>query len=160
LAPAISPKRRNAHSGKGPTDRKSAATRLWSWSRLMIEGDHLRAAARAQDVDCSNVPERVLKERDRAGASEPKRAQGCHECAAMNENTPYTDLNREQQEQQILWGYFAGLLDAWIKGMQAHGLTVTEYAKRLRISKSTMSRHLLDIGDRNRKGERGMGLVT
>jgi DNA-binding MarR family transcriptional regulator len=40
------------------------------------------------------------------------------------------------------------------------GLSVDEYAARAKRSKSTMSRHLLDIGDRNRDGHPGLGLVT
>ena len=35
-----------------------------------------------------------------------------------------------------------------------------EYAGRAKRSASVISRHLLDIGDRNRKGEPGLGLVT
>jgi DNA-binding MarR family transcriptional regulator len=40
------------------------------------------------------------------------------------------------------------------------GLGVGEYAKRAGVSMSVMSRHLLDIGDRNRHMEEGFGLVT
>jgi hypothetical protein len=40
------------------------------------------------------------------------------------------------------------------------GLTVNEYAERSGVSKSVMSRHLLDIGDRFRDGKPGFGLVT
>ena len=39
------------------------------------------------------------------------------------------------------------------------GLTVDEYAKRAGISPTTMSRHLLDLGDRTRKLQPGLGLV-
>lgn len=39
-------------------------------------------------------------------------------------------------------------------------LGVTEYAKRAGVSQSVMSRHLLDIGDRNRYMTEGFGLVT
>jgi DNA-binding MarR family transcriptional regulator len=40
------------------------------------------------------------------------------------------------------------------------GRTVTEYATKAGVSKSVMSRHLLDIGDRSRHMEAGLGLVT
>ena len=40
------------------------------------------------------------------------------------------------------------------------GLSVSEYAKRSGVSLSVMSRHLLDIGDRNRHMKEGFGLVT
>lgn len=40
------------------------------------------------------------------------------------------------------------------------GKTVTEYARMLGLPASVMSRHLLDIGVRNRKFEEGFGLVS
>ncbi len=40
------------------------------------------------------------------------------------------------------------------------GLGVTDYAKQLNVNVTTMSRHLLDIGERNRNMEPGWGLVT
>lgn len=40
------------------------------------------------------------------------------------------------------------------------GKSVQEYAEMEGVSKSVMSRHLLDLGDRNRKMEPGFGLVT
>ena len=40
------------------------------------------------------------------------------------------------------------------------GLSVNEYARRLKVSKSTMSRMLLNLGASNRKFEPGAGLVT
>lgn len=40
------------------------------------------------------------------------------------------------------------------------GLSVNEYAKRAGVSMSVMSRHLLDIGERNRHMEKGFGLIT
>lgn len=40
------------------------------------------------------------------------------------------------------------------------GLSVQEYAQRAGLSQSVMSRHLLDIGDRNRYMKEGFGLVT
>lgn len=40
------------------------------------------------------------------------------------------------------------------------GQSVMEYARTLGISPSVMSRHLLDIGERNRRMAEGFGLVT
>jgi DNA-binding MarR family transcriptional regulator len=40
------------------------------------------------------------------------------------------------------------------------GRNVQEYARKLGVSPSVMSRHLLDIGERNRYMEEGFGLVT
>lgn len=40
------------------------------------------------------------------------------------------------------------------------GCGVTEYAKKAGVSTTVMTRHLLDIGDRNRQREDGYGLVT
>jgi DNA-binding MarR family transcriptional regulator len=78
-------------------------------------------------------------------------------------------------------GNLADLLGAFIDGVQTkdehsksvplnylcafclvaieQGLSVEEYAERARVPVGTMSRHLLDIGDRNRKRP-GLGLVT
>src|SRR4029077_1920341 len=39
------------------------------------------------------------------------------------------------------------------------GLTVDEYAKRAGISPTTMSRHLLDLGEIDRTKQPGLGLV-
>jgi DNA-binding transcriptional ArsR family regulator len=44
--------------------------------------------------------------------------------------------------------------------VEDEGRSVTEYAERAGVSKSVMSRHLLDIGDRLRTMETGHGLVT
>lgn len=40
------------------------------------------------------------------------------------------------------------------------GLSVDEYAERAGVQQSVMSRHLLDIGDRNRHMDEGFGLVS
>jgi hypothetical protein len=40
------------------------------------------------------------------------------------------------------------------------GMTVTELSKLAEVAQTVMSRHLLDLGDRNRYMEDGMGLVT
>jgi DNA-binding MarR family transcriptional regulator len=39
------------------------------------------------------------------------------------------------------------------------GLTVDDYAKRAGISPTTMSRHLLDLGEVDRNNQPGLGLV-
>lgn len=52
------------------------------------------------------------------------------------------------------------LLNAFLLVCLEEGLSVQEYAARGKIPYVTMSRHLLDLGDRNRKGEKGMGLIT
>lgn len=40
------------------------------------------------------------------------------------------------------------------------GQSVDDYARLCRVSPSTMSRNLLDIGDRDRNMEEGYGLIT
>ncbi len=52
------------------------------------------------------------------------------------------------------------LIDAFLLVCLEEGLSVEEYAARGKIPYVTMSRHLLDLGDQNRKGEPGMGLIT
>lgn len=42
---------------------------------------------------------------------------------------------------------------------EEEGLGPNEYAKRIGVSPSVMSRHLLDIGDRNRNMEKGFELI-
>lgn len=49
---------------------------------------------------------------------------------------------------------------AFLLVAEEEGLGVNDYAKRAGVSVSVMSRHLLDIGDRNRNMEQGFGLVT
>lgn len=49
---------------------------------------------------------------------------------------------------------------AFLLVAQDEGKGVTEYAAQAGVSVSVMSRHLLDIGDRNRHMEEGFGLVT
>jgi DNA-binding MarR family transcriptional regulator len=51
-------------------------------------------------------------------------------------------------------------MNAFLLVATDEGKSVNEYAKRSGVSMSVMSRHLLDIGDRNRHMEPGMGLVT
>jgi DNA-binding MarR family transcriptional regulator len=43
---------------------------------------------------------------------------------------------------------------------EEEGLGVVEYAIKRDISPTVMTRNLLDIGDRNRQREEGLGLVT
>lgn len=49
---------------------------------------------------------------------------------------------------------------AFLLVAEEEGLGVGEYAQRAGVAVSVMSRHLLDIGDRNRHMEEGFGLVT
>jgi DNA-binding MarR family transcriptional regulator len=87
---------------------------------------------------------------------------------------PFTERDKK------VFGGLANLIGALVEGMNARGhksppvnyvqafclvaleegMGVEEYAARAKVSTSTMSRHLLDIGDRNRKRESGLGLVT
>ena len=71
--------------------------------------------------------------------------------AFMGALEPFRDI-RETMPLQYVWSF---LLVA-----EEEGLSVNEYAKRAGVSKSVMSRHLLDIGDRTRQMEEGFGLVT
>jgi DNA-binding transcriptional ArsR family regulator len=52
------------------------------------------------------------------------------------------------------------LIQTFFEVCRQEGLSVDEYAKRVEIPQTTMSRHLLDLGDHNRKMEPGLGLVT
>ena len=52
------------------------------------------------------------------------------------------------------------LLQAFYAVCEEEGLSVEEYAKRVELPQSTMSRHLLDLGEHNREGEPGLRLVT
>jgi DNA-binding MarR family transcriptional regulator len=54
----------------------------------------------------------------------------------------------------------AQYMDSFWHVVMKEGLTVTEYAEIAGVSKSVMSRHLLDIGDYYRSGAPGLGLVT
>lgn len=49
---------------------------------------------------------------------------------------------------------------AFLLVAEEEGLGVGDYAKRAGVSVSVMSRHLLDIGERNRNMTEGFGLVT
>lgn len=49
---------------------------------------------------------------------------------------------------------------AFLLVAEQEGLGVSDYATRAGVSISVMSRHLLDIGERNRNMEEGFGLVT
>jgi DNA-binding MarR family transcriptional regulator len=42
---------------------------------------------------------------------------------------------------------------------EKEGLSVADYAKKAGMSPTTMSRNLLDMGERDRNGEEGAGLV-
>lgn len=71
--------------------------------------------------------------------------------AAMGILDPFRELKGTMPAQYI----YAFLLVA-----EEEGLGVVDYAKRADVSVSVMSRHLLDIGERNRHMDEGFGLVT
>jgi DNA-binding MarR family transcriptional regulator len=49
---------------------------------------------------------------------------------------------------------------AYLRVALEEGKGVTEYGKEVGVSQAVMSRHLLDIGDRNRYMTEGFGLIT
>jgi len=53
----------------------------------------------------------------------------------------------------------ARCVQAFFLVAEKEGLSVAEYAKRAGMSPTTMSRNLLDLGERDRKFEEGAGLV-
>ena len=55
--------------------------------------------------------------------------------------------------------FTARQIQAFLMVAAQEGLSVSEYAAQADESMSTMSRNLLDIGERNRSFERGAGLV-
>ena len=64
---------------------------------------------------------------------------------------PFRDLRSTMPLQYVT---------AFLLVCHEEGLGVGDYAERAGVSVSVMSRHLLDIGDRNRHMEEGFGLVT
>ena len=50
-------------------------------------------------------------------------------------------------------------IEAFLLVAQKEGLSVGEYARLAGLSVTTMSRHLLDLGERDRNYEEGAGLV-
>lgn len=54
----------------------------------------------------------------------------------------------------------AQLIKSFLIAAMHEGEGVTELGKRAGVSQSVMSRHLLDIGDRNRHMQEGFGWVT
>ena len=53
----------------------------------------------------------------------------------------------------------ARCVQAFFLVAEKEGLPITEYAKRAGISPTTMSRNLIDMGERDRNHEEGPGLV-
>src|ERR1035437_838044 len=64
---------------------------------------------------------------------------------------PFRDLRATMPLQYVT---------AFLLVAMEEGLGVGDYAERAGVSVSVMSRHLLDIGDRNRHMEEGFGLLT
>lgn len=54
----------------------------------------------------------------------------------------------------------ARCIQAYLLVAQKEGLSVSEYAKRAGISGTTMSRNLLDMGERDRNYDEGAGLIV
>ena len=54
----------------------------------------------------------------------------------------------------------ARAIQAFLLVAQKEGLSVGEYAKRAGVSATTMSRYLLDMGERDRNYDEGAGLVV
>src|SRR5262245_35557529 len=101
------------------------------------------------DTDTRRVPAAgvVKKERKMAEfAREELNSLG----RALNILEPFRELRRDMPLQYV----YTFLLVA-----RNPGKTVMEYAKMAGVSQSVMSRHLLDIGPRNRNMEQGFGLV-
>lgn len=77
-------------------------------------------------------------------------------------------MNQEQMHKRAQSVFYAlkpvrdmpvGKLLSLITVALKEGLTVDDYAKRADISPTTMSRHLLDLGEVDRNGKPGLGLV-
>jgi DNA-binding MarR family transcriptional regulator len=66
-------------------------------------------------------------------------------------------LNREFMRQR--GDMPAQYIQSFLLVAMDEGKSVSEYAHTAGVSKSVMSRHLLDIGERNRHMEKGLGLV-
>lgn len=64
---------------------------------------------------------------------------------------PFKELRHAMPLQYVI---------AFLLVAEEEGLGVGDYAERAGVSVSVMSRHLLDIGERNRNMEEGFGLVT
>ena len=64
---------------------------------------------------------------------------------------PFRDLNPSMPLSHITAYLLVGLDE---------GKGVADYAKKIDLSPTVMTRNLLDIGDRNRQREPGLGLIT
>lgn len=53
----------------------------------------------------------------------------------------------------------ASAVQAFLLVAEKEGLSVNEYAKKANLPPTTMSRHLLDMGERTRNYEAGAGLI-
>jgi DNA-binding MarR family transcriptional regulator len=53
----------------------------------------------------------------------------------------------------------ARCVQAFLLVAEKEGLSVDDYARKADMSPTTMSRNLLDLGERDRKGDEGAGLV-
>lgn len=71
--------------------------------------------------------------------------------ALLQATQPFRDLRATMPLQYVT---------TFLLVCEEEGLSVGDYAERAGVSKSVMSRHILDIGDRDRYMEEGFGLVT
>jgi hypothetical protein len=53
----------------------------------------------------------------------------------------------------------ASYIVSFLAVAEKEGLPVNEYAKEAGVYKAVMTRHLLDLGHRDRKGEEGMNII-
>lgn len=63
---------------------------------------------------------------------------------------PFQELRHDMPLQYVM---------TFLLVAEEEGLGITEYAKRADVAQSVMSRHILDLGDRDRKKAEGFGLV-
>lgn len=83
----------------------------------------------------------------------PKKAEGTEAAAikrALSVLEPFRSIRQTMPLQYVR---------AFLLVAAEEGLSVGEYAERAGVSMSVMSRHLLDIGERNRHMEEGFGLI-
>jgi DNA-binding transcriptional ArsR family regulator len=53
----------------------------------------------------------------------------------------------------------ASYIISFLTVAEKEGLPVSEYAREVGVYKAVMTRHLLDLGERDRRGEEGMNIV-
>jgi hypothetical protein len=66
-----------------------------------------------------------------------------------------TDIHRPGRKSPAV-----SLLAAFLEVCMEEGLSVEEYANRTELPRTTMSKYLLDLADRNQRMKPGLGLIT